>query len=68
MFTLIFREWFIGGLDQETVIGEQGSCFTSETRIIKERLDVTDLRVKVDGHRRVAQPSVDTRMPDEGHV
>ena len=31
----IFKEWFVSGLDQETVIGELVSCVLPETRGIK---------------------------------
>ena len=44
VFTLIFKKWFLSGLDQETVIGQQLSCVISETNSIKRDAHVRQTR------------------------
>ena len=59
LFSIIFKECFLSGLDQETAIGELVSCVFSETRSKKEtgytcedarRAQIT---VKLNGYRRI---------------
>ena len=59
LFSLIFKQWFLNGLAQDTVIGELVSCVISETRSIKREYmcDASrraQITVKLSGHRSFA--------------